>query len=471
VAAACLILTLPATGHCAEGRPPNIVFILADDLGWTDMGFAGSRFYETPHLDGLAAGGMRLTSFYGSLNGAPARAAFFSGQYAPRTGVYATGSLERGEASERKLIPPPNRAGLPASTATLATVLKQGGYATGIFGKWQLGLEPGNHPKNRGFDEVFLAEGKYFDFSTEPALEGSRETYLTDLLTERALDFLERHQEGPFFLHLAHFAVHAPYEGKRSLISRFEKKPPAGGHRDAVYAAMIASLDESVGRLLAKLDELNIATRTVVIFSSDNGGVGGYPLTDGGNRRVGITDNAPLRGGKGMLYEGGIRVPFAVRWPGGTQPGSRSPQPCLHVDIFPTLCEIAGIRPPANHVLDGISLVPLLRDPGAHLGRDAIFWHFPGYIEAHGRPGWRMTPGAAVRAGNFKLIESFEDGRAELYNLIEDIGENNNLVHSLPEKAAELREKLAAWRNEVNAPMPQSRSAAVANPNSPRLTP
>jgi arylsulfatase A-like enzyme len=222
---------------------------------------------------------------------------------------------------------------------------------------------------------------------------------------------------------------------------------------------MIASLDESVGRLAQALEQFNLTTNTVVFFASDNGGVGGYVDPDNSSRRIGVTDNAPLRGGKGMLYEGGIRVPLLAQWPGVVQPGSRTTQPCLHVDLFPTLCEIAGTRPPRGHVLDGVSLVPLLRDAGAHLGRDAIYWHFPAYLEAFGRSGWRTTPAGAVRAGNFKLIQFFEDGRLELYNVVEDVGEKNNLVRSLPEKAKELQDKLATWRKDLGAPMPTPKSA------------
>lgn len=438
----------------AAARPPNIVFILADDLGWSDTGFAGSRYYETPNLDAFAASGMRFTSFYMSQNCAPSRASLFSGQYAPRTGVYTVDSLERGDAAARKMGVPANATSLPAATTTVAAALKSAGYVTGIFGKWHLGTEPGQHPRQRGFDEALLSAGKHFGFVTDPPLETPATNYLADFLTDKALDFVQRHKEAPFFLHLAHFGVHVPHEAKRELVARFEKKPPGGGHRDAVYAAMIASLDESVGRVLAGVEQLGLSSNTLVIFASDNGGVGGYGEPDANGRRLGVTDNAPLHGGKGMLYDGGLRVPFLARWLGVIAPGSRTTQPCLHVDLFPTLCDVAGARPPTNHVLDGVSLLPLLRNAAAPLGRDAIFWHFPGYLEAYGRPGWRTTPAGAIRAGNFKLLEFFEDGRLELYNLIDDIGEKNNLVRSLPDKTKELQAKLAHWRKEVGAAMP-----------------
>lgn len=450
---------------------PNIVLILANDLGWTDTGFSGSRFYETPNLDTLSSNGIRFTSFYTAPNGVPTRASILSGQYAPRTGVYTTGSLERGDPAARKMVPPPNQTNLPSSLITIASVLKNAGYVTGFLGDWGLATNQGNHPEQRGFDEALLASGKHLGFVTDPPSEVPEGTYLADFLTDKAVDFITRHQSERFFLYLSHFAVHSPYEAKPALVSHFEKKAPGGGHRDATYAAMLASFDESIGRVVGKLDELQLGGRTVIIFLSANGGVGGYVDLENGGRRSGITDNAPLRGGKGMLYEGGIRVPCLIRWRGVTQAASRTTQPCVHVDLFPTLCEIAGVRPPAVQALDGVSLVPLLRDPGGHLGRDAIYWHFPGYIEAYGRAGWRMTPGGAIRAGNFKLVEFFEDDRAELYNLVEDIGEKSNLVRSLPEKAAELRAKLATWRKDIGAALPGTNSVNSADAGTARPRP
>lgn len=445
----------PAWSQSAPARPPNIVLILADDLGWTDAGFAGSRFYATPALDALAAGGLRFTSYYASQDCVASRAALLSGQYAPRTGVYAEGqTLERGDAAARRLVPPPNRPSLPPGIPTLASALKSAGYLTGLFGHWIQESDPTNTPASRGFDESLITAGPYVGFTSQPPAEIPSGTYLTDFLTDRVADFAGRHKDRPFFLLLSHLAVHTPYAAKPDLVARFAKQAPAGGHRDASYAAVIASLDESVGRLIARLDELKLTDNTVLFFLSDSGGVGGSVEGEPGNRRSGPTDNAPLRSGKGSFYEGGLRVPFLIRWPGVTRPASRSTQPCLNIDLFPTVCEIAGVKLPAGHPLDGESLVPILRDPAAHLGRDAIFWHFPGYLEAEGRPGWRATPTGVIRAGNFKLLEFFEDNRLELYNVVEDLGEKDNLIRSLPEKATELRSKLAAWRKTLNAPMP-----------------
>jgi arylsulfatase A-like enzyme len=438
------------------------VLILADDLGWTDAGFAGSRFYETPHLDALAAGSVRFTSFYASHSGPSTRASLLTGEYAVRTGVYAADTLAPGSDAARRLIPPPNRTSLKRGSPTVASVLKAAGYATGFVGQWQLGTEAEAQPTRFGFDEAVLATDQYTGFEVSPPMELPAGTHHADFVADQAVEFLARHREHPFLLVVSHLAVRAPVVSKPEWIARFEKKAPSGGHRDAAYAAAIAGLDESVGRVLAGLETLNLTTNTVVMFTSDNGGVGGYPETEAGGRRLGVTDNAPLRGGQGMFYEGGLRVPFLVRWPGVTPRGSKTTQPGIHVDLLPTLCEIAAVRPPSGHPLDGVSLVPLFRDPNGAHGRDALYWHFPGYVEAFGRPGWRTTPLGVARAGIFKVIEYYEDGRLELYNVAEDLGEKNNLVRSLPEKAKELQAKLAAWRKSVEAPMPEPKPGAPA---------
>lgn len=446
-----------------SNKPPNIVLILADDLGWTDAGFAGSRFYETPNLDALAAGGIRFTSFYGAPVGLPTHAALLSGQYSPRTSVYAGDVTESGATGEVAVAV----LALPART-NLASVLKASGYATGYIGTWGFSREESVHPLRLGFDEAVLTSPKHVGFEVDPAAEVPPGTHLVDYVTDRALDYLDRHQDKPFFLMLSHFSVHQPTEPKPAWVGRFEKKPPAGGHRDAAYAAMIGGLDEGIGRVIARIESLQLTGRTVVIFVSDNGGVGLQTDAESGGRRTGVTDNAPLRGGKGMVYEGGLRVPFLARWPGVVAPGSRSADPVLAVDLFPTVCEIAGVRVPEGYLVDGVNLLPLWRNASAHLGRDALFWHFPDGIEVAARPAIRTPPVGVVRAGNFKLIEWLEDGRVELYNVVEDLGEKNNLVRSLPEKTAELKAKLAAWRKETGAPV---RGGKVATPTPPATVP
>ena len=444
-------------------KQPNIVFILADDLGWTDLACYGSGYYETPHIDRLAAAGMKFTDGYTcGPNCQPTRAALMSGQYAPRTGVYTVGSTSRFDTSSRPLVPVENAEGLATEKITVAEALQQAGYATGMFGKWHLGNGRGQHPSDQGFDEAIVSMGRHFNFDTNPKVEVPSDIYLADFLTDKAVDFLERHKAEPFFLYLPHFGVHSPHEAKPDLIKRFEGKTAAGGHRDPTYAAMIASVDESVGRVMAKLEELKLAENTLVIFSSDNGGVGGYQAA-GIPKAGGITDNSPLRGGKGMLYEGGVRVPYLFVWKGMIQPGSVSHEPILSVDLFPSLVELAGAKVPADQPLDGTSYVSLLKSSGQKkLGREAIYWHFPGYLGAGG-DGWRTTPAGAIRAGDFKLIEFFEDGRVELYNLQDDLSQKNDLAASQPEKTKELHGKLVAWRESIAAPMPTKR-----DPNAPK---
>lgn len=447
----------------APARPPNLVVIVADDLGWTDAGFAGSRFYETPNLDALAAQGLRLTSFYTGPMGAPTMAALLTGLSSPRNGVYSgdvAAVVEPAVVNDRGWV-----------GTNLAAVLKGAGYASGYLGVWRLGAEGEAHPAKRGFDETVLVTPKHQGFEVQPSAEVPAGMHLTDYLTDRCLEFLDRNKDKPFFLVVSHFSVHAPAEPKADWVGRFEKKPPAGGHRDAGYAAMIAGLDESVGKVVARLESLHLTDRTVLVFLSDNGGVGGYLEVDNGGRRSGVTDNSPLRGGKGMVFDGGMRVPFVVRWPGVVPGGSRSIVPTAVADLFPTLCDIAGVRPEAGYPLEGLNLLPLWRDPTHSLGRDALYWHFPDGIVTAENPPIRTPPVSLVRAGNFKLIEWLEDGRVELYNLMEDLGEKNNLVRSLPDKAAELKAKAAAWRKAANARVPERKPAAPAAATAPKASP
>ena len=443
--------TRPLAAEHLDASPPNIVFIMADDLGYTDVACFGSKYYETPNIDRVASQGMRLTSHHHCQNCAPTRAALMTGQYGPRTGVYTVGGIERFDWSQRPLRPVDNVTNLPLDRAIIAKQLKVAGYATGMFGKWHLGKGATYHPGARGFDEAIESAGEHFNFKTDPATNYPQGQYLADFLTDRAVDFINRHRDHPFFLYLPHFGVHGPHDAKPDLIEKFANKPGVGGHNSPIYAAMIASVDESVGRILQTLDELGLADNTVVVFTSDNGGVGGY-LAEGIKRANAITDNAPLRSGKGSLYEGGTRVPLIVRWPGKVAAGSECSVPTIHVDFYPTLLEIAGASPP-QHVLDGESLVGLLQGTTPQLKREAIFQHFPGYL---GAPGglWRTTPVTTVQQGDWKLLEFLEDGTLELYNLKEDIGETKNLASELPDKTRELHARLTAWRDEIHAPMP-----------------
>jgi arylsulfatase A-like enzyme len=444
----------PCSSATAGDAKPNIVFILADDLGYTDVGCYGSKYYETPNIDRMAAQGMRFTDGYTcGPNCQPTRAALMSGQYGPRTGVYTVGSIDRFDWKSRPLRPVDNGVELPLEKITLAQSLKKAGYATALFGKWHLGQQGLFHPAQRGFDEAIVSMGLHFDFNTSPKTPYPPGTYLADFLTDKAVDFITRHKENPFFLCLHHFGVHSPHQAKKELIARFKDKPPSGGHDDPTYAAMIASVDESVGRVLKTLDDLGLAERTLVIYTSDNGGVGGY-AREGIGRAGGITDNAPLRGGKGMLYEGGVRVPYIFRMPGRISAGTTCDQPINSIDLYPTLLDLAGSTPPEGYPLDGVSYLSLLSTGGTgKLDRDAIFWHFPGYLGA-AAGSWRTTPAGSIRAGDWKLIEFFETKKLELYNLRDDLGERNDLARAMPERVRALHERLLAWRKVVGAPMP-----------------
>ncbi|TDU68099.1 arylsulfatase A-like enzyme [Prosthecobacter fusiformis] len=445
-----LLCLLSATAlHAAR---PNIVFIMADDLGYTDVGTFGSQYYETPNIDKLAAQGMKLTSHHHCQNCQPTRAALMSGQYAPRTGIYTVGEIGRFEWQTRTLRPVDNVTALPLDKITLAQSLKKAGYVTGMFGKWHLGMKGPEQPGQRGFDEAIESSGKHFNFHTTPETEYPKGQYLADFLTDKAVDFIQRHKDGPFFLYLPHYGVHSPIDAKPELIEKFKAKPGVGGHNNPVYAAMIASVDESVGRVMAELEKQGIADNTLLIFTSDNGGVGGY-VREGIKKKGDNTDNAPLRSGKGSLYEGGTRVPFIARWPSIIAPGTQTGVPSIHVDIYPTFLEVAGASAPENYPLDGESLAPLLRNAKATLKREAIFQHVPGYLGAD--PGtWRTTPVGLIQQGSWKLMEFFEDGRLELYNLEQDIGETKNLAAEMPDKTKELQAKMVTWRKDIGAKMP-----------------
>ncbi len=457
------VLLPVAIAAVASAAPPNIVFILADDLGYTDVAAYGSKYYETPNIDRLASQGMKFTNYHHCQNCTPTRAALMSGQYGARTGMYTVGGVERFDWSKRPLRPVENVTELPLDRVLLPQTLKSAGYATAIFGKWHIGQQGPYLPGKRGFDEAIVSMGAHFNFNTNPKTEYPKGQYLADFLTDHAVDFIRRKKDGPFFLYLPHYGVHSPHHAKPELIAQFKNKPGVGGHNNPTYAAMIASVDESVGRVMALLDELKIADNTVLIFASDNGGVGGY-IREGIKKGGGdITDNAPLRSGKGSLYEGGTRVPFIVRWPGRVAPGSLCEVPAIHVDVYPTLVSIAGGKMPAGQIADGESLVPLLRDGRAKLARDAIFQHFPGYLGA-GVDQWRTTPVSLVQMGDWKLMEYLEDGRLELYNLRDDIGESKNLATAQPDRTKAMHARLVAWRAEIKAPMPRKSGPEDALP-------
>lgn len=460
----------------ASNRVPNIVLLYADDLGWTDLGCFGSDYYETPNLDRLCAQGMKFTSAYACAgNCAPSRACLMSGQYVPRHGVYTVGSKHRFDDRKRypnvppwnarKLLAVDNAAGLEPEKVTMAEVLRNAGYATGMFGKWHLGdndRQKQMWPTNQGFDVAyFKLGGSHWDVQCQPVPdpEPPDGTYRSDWMTDRALEFVEENRSRPFFLYLADYLVHVPLEAKRQTIARYKDKSRGEWHHNPVYAAMIEHLDHSFGRVIKKLDELQLAESTLVVFYSDNGGVASSKQR-GLDHRGTITSNHPLRGMKGMLYDGGIRVPMTVRWPGVIQAGSVCDVPVTGVDLYATFVDVAGATAPdpAKQPLDGESLVPLLTGKTDRLQRDAIFWHMPGYLPA------RQAPATAMRSGPWKLIENFEDGSLELYNLDQDIGETKNLANTSPEVLSRLHQRMKDWREDVGARIPEKNPDYMPRP-------
>jgi len=446
---AALLLGYVQPVRAADARPPNVVFFLIDDLGWTDLGCFGSDLYETPHIDKLAKQGMKFTNAYAACTVcSPTRAALMTGKYPAR--LHITDWIHGSKRPNAKLAIPKWTEYLPREEFTVASALKEAGYVGASVGKWHLGNKEEGYPDQHGFDlNVAGYEAgqppSYFSPYKIPTLkDGPEGEYLTDRLADEAVRFIEANKGKPFFLYFPHYAVHTPLQAKKEVVERYQKKiKPGMRHTNATYAAMIESVDDAVGRIVAKLAELGLAERTVIVLTSDNGGL------------MRSTTNVPLRAGKGSAYEGGVRVPALVVWPGVTAPGGVCDEPVITPDFYPTLLELAGAKGNAKHnaAVDGVSLLPLLKDPKAKLKRDAIYWHYPHY-----HPGG-ATPYGAVRAGDWKLVEFYEDDHVELYNLKDDVGEKDDLAKKMPDRAKELRDKLAVWRKTVGAQMP------TPNPN------
>lgn len=461
-----------------ENRKPNVVFILIDDMGWTDTAAFGSPFYETPHLDRLARESMRFTNGYAACPVcSPTRASILTGKYPAK--LRQTDWIPgRGNLNNQQLLQVEDLDYLALEHETLADILGEAGYATAHIGKWHLGAGDEYLPENRGFD-VNIAGNQY---GSPPSYfypyrrtmgrdgdrvyqlsglveEGAEGEYLTDRLGEEAHRYITGHKDEPFFLYFSQYAVHTPLQAPPELQEKYEarrtplpdsadfayeyaygaKRPVRTVQNHPVYAGMVESMDASVGRILASLEENGIADNTIVIFFSDNGGLStseGWP-----------TSNLPLRTGKGWLYEGGIRVPMLIKWPGVTDGQQVCDIPVSSVDFVPTILDMVGVEAlmPAN--VDGESLTPLLAEQGAP-AREALYWHYPHYSNQGGRPG------GAIREGRYKLIENYEDGSLELYDLENDLGEKNNLASDMPDLAASLQAKLNTWRNQVQAQMP-----------------
>ncbi|MEN8194567.1 MAG: sulfatase [Bacteroidota bacterium] len=446
-----------------KNSKPNIILILVDDLGWKDAGFMGSTYYETPNIDNLAKKGMVFTNAYANApNCAPSRASLLTGQYTPRHGIYTVNSSERGDTKHRRIIPTKNTTTLSTDKITIAELLKEAGYVSASIGKWHMGNPPELGPKSQGFDVNIAGNHaghpkSYFSpYKNKNLSDGKDGEHLTERLTNEALTFIETNKEQPFFLYLPYYAVHTPLQGKEEKIEKYKNKQKTPSHNNPTYAAMIESVDNGVGKITAKLDELKLSENTVVIFFSDNGGFGGATAMD------------PLRGSKGMLYEGGIRIPMIVRWEGTINPKTICDTMVIGSDIFPTLTEIAGVEIPENQIVDGKSIVPLLlRKKG--FKRDALFWHFPAYLQGNYKGSrdkyFRTRPCGVVRMGDWKLIEYFEDNELELYNLKSDIGETRNLANDLPKKRDELHKVMKEWRASINAPVPTKRNPEYNSEN------
>lgn len=442
--------------RAAAALPPNIVFIMADDLGWRDVGCYGNSFVETPHLDKLAREGMRFTQAYQQTVCSPTRAALLTGMHPVRTGITDYLGPQAGE----KFLDP--------DLITLNERLKEAGYVSGLIGKWHLTGDYGaakGSPDKHGWDEVIASEtdyiggGDYFypyqHISGLPARLGDHE-YLTDRLSLEACDFITRNQGRPFFLYLSHYAVHTTLGAKPDLLTKYQRKlaamPPAEAAKvgtKPALAAMMESVDEGIGQIGDTLARLGLQKNTLLIFTSDNGGESVRGTKDGG-LAPGVTSVAPLRAGKSHLYEGGIRVPLIVSWPGVTPAGSVCPAPVNGLDWYPTLLTIAGLPPRGPQPMDGMDLVDLLHHPQGQRFTP-MFWHYP--LSKPHFLGGRSS--GAMRLGDWKLIEFFDTAKFELYDLSKDEGEQRDLAAENPAKLEELRGMIMAWQNAVHAEVPK----------------
>jgi len=448
-----------------QDRRLNFLFILIDDLGWADLGCYGSQFYETPNLDRLAAEGVRFTDAYAAGPVcSPTRASIMTGKYPVNVGI--TDWIPGNEPSAEPLSTPRNKQPyLPLEEITVAEALKEAGYATGFVGKWHLG-DRGHFPEDQGFDVniggCHLGSPIYGYFSPYhlPSLkDGPVGEYLTDRLTDEAIGFLERSKEKPFFLFMSYYTVHRPIHGKPALVEKYEAKAKTMGPKvgplfklegtvpvrqvqdHPIYAAMVQCMDDNVGRLLSKLDELGLTDNTVVIFTSDNGGLSTadeFP-----------TSNVPLRAGKGWLYEGGIREPLIVRWPSVVRAGSTCREVVCSPDFYPTILQLADLPLRPMQHSDGQSFADVLKGDQTKVDRQAVYWHYPHYTKKG------SSPASAIRMGRYKLIEFFERGNVELYDLGNDIGEQSDLSETMPAKRDELHALLRRWRHATEAEIPQ----------------
>lgn len=458
IAALLLLAIAPGLTNAADGTAarPNIVLVMIDDLGWMDLNCQGNKRLDTPHINKLATQGMRFTDAYAAAPVcSPTRAAIMTGMSPAR--LRLTNHISNRDFTPKGATPLPAKTHkqLSLDYVTIAERLKATGYATGFFGKWHLAGTP--RAAGRGIEELY-PEHQGFDINLGGCAHGGPPSffdpyrihnlpdrrvgeYLPDRLADEAITFIKTHRDGPFFLNLWNYTVHWPMEAPQPLIEKYKQRV-GPGIRDARYAAMIEAMDAAIGRIVAAIDELELTKKTLVIFCSDNGGF------------LGVADNRPLRSGKGFLYEGGIRVPMIVRWPGVATEGTVCSTPVISTDLYPTLLAAAGLKLRDGESPDGESLRPLLAQSGT-LKRDSICFHYPNYA-------WHSQNklGGAIRAGDFKLIERYQDGSVELYNLADDIGEKNDLAAKMPQKAQQLKQRLDAWLKETGAEMPVHKTSS-----------
>lgn len=462
-----IICGVCSTAYAGELAKPNIVFILADDLGWMDLGHHGNEFYETPHIDALATSGMVFNRAYsGGPNCAPTRACIMSGMYGPRTSMWQPSAESKGPFNKMRLLVPnrENEKGrsfksvtyLEPEVVSLAEILKPAGYISARFGKWHLG------ENTQGFDISSYSGNSEKDYKTEG--RGYQDQDNSQKITDASLRFIEENTKQPFFLYLSHFEVHTPLVAKESITKKYKEKLASQQWDkpfNPKYAAMIEALDNSVGRITQKIEELGLSENTIIIFSSDNGGVGK------------VTPIKPFKSAKGSLHEGGVRVPMYVKWLGKTTAGSTNDTPITSVDFMPTFAELAGVDVPSSQPVDGVSIVPLLQ--GNKIPERSIFWHYPLYLKGEVKQDqvipiygaskgfWRATPSSAICRGDWKLIQYFEDGHIELYNVVQDVSEKQNLALEYPEKVAILKKELEQWQQRTQAPIPTTINPSFTN--------
>ena len=446
-----LLFIYSCQNNIVDKEKPNVVLIVADDLGWSDLSYMGSTYYETPNIDKLSKSGMTFYNGYASsANCAPSRASMLTGKYHPFHGIYSVKNSDRGNKKTRKIIPIKTKTKLELEYFILPEMLKSKGYSTGHFGKWHMGPK-GYYPEQMGFDiniggNEHGGPGSYFSPYKYPNMSnGPKDEYLTDRIGDEVVKFIEKNKGNNFFAYVPFFSVHTPIQSKSEYEKKYRNKESNEYHNREDYAGMIQSLDENIGKILEKIEKLNLSKNTLIIFTSDNGGI------------KAISNQYPLRAGKGSYYEGGIKVPMIFSWPEKIQAGSTSNERVSNIDFYPTIKKIIGYNKTID--LDGEDLTPIFNSKA--LKKRELYFHFPIYLEPYNvhldsgsDPLFRTRPGSVIIKDNWKLHHYYEDNNFELYNLENDISESKNLININKEKKAELLKDLNNWRSKNNAPIP-----------------